>query len=128
MENITEKISIRLKPDQIDHLDQIMVQKDIKSRSQIIRTAIESFISENLEELASKKLVIRLPNGTINKLLDCMNVGDILNFNSAIQIALDRYLTSIEEDYLVKNKQLSEARFNRQKELANKLAGNEDLR
>ena len=128
MEINTEKISIRLKPEQLDNLDTIMLQKDIRSRSQLIRSAIESFISDNLEEIASKKLVVRLPNSTVNKLLDCMNAGDILNFGSAIQIALDRYLSSIEEDYLVKSKQLSEARFNRQKELANKLAGNEDLR
>jgi len=105
-----------------------MLQLEKKSRSQIIRIAIENFISENLEELASKKLVIRLPNNTINKLMDFINTGDILNVPSAVQIALDRYLSSIEDYYLTKRKQLKEAQLEYQKEIGNQLSRNENLR
>ena len=66
-ENISEKITVRLKPDQLEKLDTLMLQKDLNSRSQVIRIAIENFLSENLEDLASKKLVVRLPNNTVNK-------------------------------------------------------------
>ncbi|WP_455392531.1 hypothetical protein, partial [[Eubacterium] cellulosolvens] len=72
-----------------------MLQKDINSRSLVIRIAIENFISENLEELSSKKIVVRLSNNTVNKLMESISAGDVLNIPSAVQIALDRYLNSI---------------------------------
>ena len=104
-----------------------MLQQDLYSRSQVIRIAIENFISENIEEMASKKLIIRLPNNTLLKLLDAISAGDVLNIPSAVQIALDRLLSSIEEDYLTKRKQLFEARIKTQKELQNRLTQDQDL-
>jgi hypothetical protein len=41
---------------------------------------------------------------------------------------LDRYLNSIEDYYLLKRKQLLDARLEYQKELANKLSINENLK
>jgi len=127
-ENISEKITVRLKPDQLEKLDTLMLQKDLNSRSQVIRIAIENFLSENLEDLASKKLVVRLPNNTVNKLMECISAGDVLDIPSAVQIGLDRYLSSIEDYYLLKRKQLLDARLEYQKELANKLSTNENLK
>jgi hypothetical protein len=94
-----------------------MLQQDINSRSQVIRVAIENFISENIEETASKKILIRLPNNTILKLLDAISAGDVLNIPTAVQIALDRLLNSIEEEYL-----------KTQKELQNILTHDQDLK
>jgi metal-responsive CopG/Arc/MetJ family transcriptional regulator len=105
-----------------------MLQRDLSSRSQVIRIAIENFISENLEELSSQKIVIRLPNNTVNQLFDCINSGDVLNLPSAVQIALDRYLNSIEDYYLNKRKQLTDARLNYQKEVASKLSAKDALK
>jgi Arc/MetJ-type ribon-helix-helix transcriptional regulator len=127
-ENISEKITVRLKPDQLEKLDTIMLQKDLNSRSQVIRIAIENFLSENLEELSSKKVVVRLPNNTVNKLMECISAGDVLNIPSAVQIGLDRYLTSIEDYYLLKRKQLLDARLEYQKEVANEMSANENLK
>ena len=105
-----------------------MLQQDINSRSQVIRVAIENFISENIEETASKKIIIRLPNNTILKLLDAISAGDVLNIPTAVQIALDRLLSSIEEGYLTKRKQLFDARMKTQKELQNILTHDQDLK
>lgn len=127
-ENISEKITVRLKPDQLEKLDTIMLQKDLNSRSQVIRIAIENFLSENLEELSSKKVVVRLPNNTVNKLMECISAGDVLNIPSAVQIGLDRYLTSIEDYYLLKRKQLIDARLEYQKEVENEMSANENLK
>ncbi len=127
-ENISEKITVRLKPDQLEKLDTIMLQKDLNSRSQVIRIAIENFLSENLEELSSKKIVVRLPNNTVNKLMECVSAGDVLNIPSAVQIGLDRYLTSIEDYYLLKRKQLLDARLEYQKEVENEMSANENLK
>ena len=105
-----------------------MLQQDINSRSQVIRVAIENFISENIEETASKKIILRLPNNTILKLLDAISAGDVLNIPTAVQIALDRLLNSIEEGYLTKRKQLFDARMKSQKELQNILTHDQDLK
>ena len=105
-----------------------MLQQDINSRSQVIRIAIENFISENIEEMTSKKIILRLPNSTILKLLDAISAGDVLNIPSAVQIALDRLLTSIEENYLTKREMLFDARIKTQKELQNRLTHDQDLK
>jgi hypothetical protein len=117
-----------LKPDLLEKLDSILLQQDLTSRSQVIRIAIENFISENLEELSSKKIVVRLPNNTVNRLFDSINAGDVLNMPTAIQISLDRYLNSIDDYYITKRKQLMDARMEYQKEVANQMSANEMMK
>lgn len=105
-----------------------MLHQDFKNRSSMFRLAIENFISENLEEPLSKKLVVSLPNNTVNKLLDCISGGDVINIPSAVQIALDRYLNSIDDYYLTKRKQVLESRAEYQKEFANRLSTEDTLK
>lgn len=124
----SQKITIRLTPDQVENLDSIMLDRDIDSRSQVIRMAIENFISENLKDVTSQKVVLHLPNNTVNRLIDCISSGDILSFESGIQIAVDRHLSSIEDYYLIKRDQLSTARRKYQKEVAERLAANQTLK
>ena len=124
----SEKITIRLTPDQVESLDSIMLDRDIDSRSQVIRMAIESFISENLKDVSSQKVVLHLPNNTVNRLIDCISSGDILSIESGIQIAVDRHISSIEDYYLTKREQLSAARSRFQKEVAERLAANQTLK
>ena len=124
----TEKITIRLTPDQVENLDSIMLDRDINSRSQVIRMAIENFISENLKDVTAQKIIIRLPNNTVNRLIDCISAGDILSIENGIQISIDRYINSVEDYYLTKREQLSSARLKYQKEVAEKLSANEVLK
>ena len=124
----TEKVTFRLTPDQVENLDSIMLDRDIQSRSHVIRMAIESFISENLIDAAAQKVVVHLPTNTVNRLVDCVSAGDVLNIENAIQMSVDHYLTSIEDYYLIKRKQLSEARMDYRKEISTKLAANEAIK
>ena len=105
-----------------------MLRQDLTSRSSVIRLAIENFISENIEELASKKLVVRLPNNIVNRLVEFINSGDVLNLSSAVQIALVKYLESLENYYITKRQQLMNSRLQFQKEIANNLSSNNDLK
>ena len=111
----SEKITIRLTPDQVENIDSIMLNRDITSRSKVIRMAIENFISENLSDISSQKVVIHLANGVVNRLLDGVSAGDILNLESGIQIAIDRYLNSVEDYHLIKREQLQRARMEQRK-------------
>jgi predicted DNA-binding protein len=117
----TEKITIRLTPDQVENIDSIMLNRDIKSRSKVIRMAIENFISENLDSNA-QKVTVPLPNMTMNRLIDCVTAGDVLNVESAIQISIDRYLTSISDYYLQDRILLQTARSEEQKVRAERLS------
>ncbi len=121
----TEKVTIRLTPDQVEDIDSIILSHDIKSRSQVIRLALENFISENIKDPTSQKVVIHLPSNTVNRLLDFVSTGDVLNVENAIHLSLDRFLTSMEDFYLSKWKQLKVARFDYQNELAEKKAVND---
>ena len=114
----SEKITIRLTPDQVEDIDSIMLKHDNRSRSQVIRMALENFISENLIDASSQKVVVHLPNNTINRLMDCVASGDALSLENAIHLSVDRFLNSIEEFYLSRWKQLDFARFDYQKNRA----------
>ena len=69
-----------------------------------------------------------LPNNTVNRLIECVSAGDVLNLESAIQMSVDNYLTSIEDYYLTKRKQLNEARMEYRKDISNKLAASEAMK
>lgn len=124
----SEKITIRLTPDQVENIDSIMLNRDIRSRSKVIRMAIENFISENLIDLTSQKQIIHLPNTVINRLEDCISSGDVLNIETAIQIAIDRYLAQISDYYLKQRIELRNARLDEQKKRASRLSANDALR
>ncbi len=111
----SEKITIRLTPDQVENIDTIMLNRDIKSRSKVIRMAIENFISENLTDVNSQKLIVHLPNLTVNRLIDCVTAGDSSSVEAAIQISVDRFLNSITDYYIRDKKLLDIARKEEQK-------------
>jgi predicted DNA-binding protein len=124
----SEKITIRLTPDQVENIDTIMLNRDIKSRSKVIRMAIENYISENLTDVTSQKVMVHLPNTTFDRLVDCVSAGDVLNIDSAVQISIDRYLESITSYYLKQRGDLKRARLDEQKKRAARLAANNAVR
>lgn len=124
----TEKITIRLTPDQVENIDSIMLNQNINSRSQIIRMALENYISENLIDTSSQKVITHLPNNTINRLIDCISAGDLISIENAIQMSIETHLSSIEDYHLTKRKALKEARLEYQNEQANRLKANEALK
>ena len=124
----SEKITIRLTPDQVENIDTIMLGHDVRSRSKVIRMAIENFISENIKDSASQKVVLHLPNNVVSRLEDCVSAGDVANIESAIQISIDRYLTSIKDYYLSERRLLTSARMEEHKKQAERLAARENLK
>ena len=118
----TEKITIRLTPDQVENIDTIMLNRDIRSRSKVIRMAIENFITENLKDTHTHKFGLHLPNLTFNRLIDCVTAGEAVSVESAIQISIDRYLSSITDYYLHDRKLIELARRDEQKVRAEKLS------
>lgn len=118
----SEKITIRLTPDQVENIDTIMLSREIKSRSKVIRMAIENFISENLTDVSAQKVIFHLPNGTVDRLVDCVSAGDAISVESAIQISVDRYLESISNFYLRDSKELDRARLQAQKKRVSRLS------
>ncbi len=124
----SEKITIRLTPDQVENIDSIMLNRDIKSRSKVIRMAIENFISENLIDVSSQKQIVHLPNSILNRLEDCVSAGDVLSIETAFQIAIDRYLDHISDYYLKQRDDLRNARLEEQNKRASRLSANDALR
>jgi predicted DNA-binding protein len=117
----SEKITIRLTPDQVENIDTIMLNRDIRSRSKVIRMAIENFISENLTDENSQKVIIHLPTNTIDRFIDGVSAGDMLNLETGIQIAVDRYLNSVEDYHLIRRERLVKARLEQKKRADSKL-------
>jgi metal-responsive CopG/Arc/MetJ family transcriptional regulator len=99
MSENTERVTFRLTPEQADALDEIMVKFNLKTRSQVIRAAIENLIEDTAEEWNTRKLIIHIPKNNVIRLDNLVEDGLENTRETAVNKALDAYLDKKERYY-----------------------------
>ncbi|UCH90049.1 MAG: hypothetical protein JSV49_05240 [Thermoplasmata archaeon] len=99
MSEATERVTFRLTPTQTDAIDDIMLRFSYKTRSQVIRAAIENLINDTREEWNSKKIVFHVPKVNVIRLDNLVEDGFANSREDLINRALDDYLSKLEKYY-----------------------------
>jgi metal-responsive CopG/Arc/MetJ family transcriptional regulator len=122
MANTSERVTLRLKMDQVDALDTITIQRDYKNRSHAIRTAIENFINENNEEWNAEKIIVQIPKAVLRRLDEFIETGDILSRQEGIRTALVELIKYYDNYYIEAREKLQKAREKVQNESEQKVS------
>jgi metal-responsive CopG/Arc/MetJ family transcriptional regulator len=100
MQRSSERITIRLTPDQVEALDTIVLNKDYKNRSQGLRVAIENFIEEQIIDSRSEKVTTEIPRMIMMRLDDLIIGGFVNNRQEAVREAVRDFILKIESEYI----------------------------
>jgi len=96
MSDNTERVSFRLTATQADAIDDIMMRFSYKTRSQVIRAAIENLINESREEWNTKKIIFHVPKINVLKIDNAVEDGFAISREDLLNKALDKFLENIE--------------------------------
>ena len=100
MQRSSERITIRLTPDQVEDFDSIVLAQDFKSRSQALRVAIENFIEEQVIDARGEKLVLEIPRKIMMRLDDLIEDGYVNDRHEAARSAIREYILKLEAEYI----------------------------
>ncbi len=120
MQLSSERITIRLTPDQVEALDTIVLGQTFKNRSQALRIAIENFIKEQTSAVHGVKVVIEIPRMVMMRIENFIDYGWLENHNTFISEAIREYILSYENKYI--------KTYSQSKELLEKSAEDFDLK
>jgi len=88
----TEKITVRLTPDQIDTLNTIVKQENIGSISEAVRAAVQEFMENHSAPMIGEIINVKFPKEDVRKLNTIVECGDFLSANELIRIAVKEYV------------------------------------
>ena len=92
MASESERVTIRIPPDKIQHLQQLVKQGDFDTISDAIRAAIDRFIDQKFAPDYIRKLTIELPKGNVVELQHLVKQGDSVSVEDAIRNAVREYV------------------------------------
>jgi len=92
MASESERVTIRIPPDKIQHLHQLVKQGDYDTISDAIRAAIDRFIDQKFAPDYIRKLTIELPKGNVVELQHLVKQGDSVSVEDAIRNAVREYV------------------------------------
>ena len=88
----TERITVRVPADKLDKLDELVKRGEYRSKSDVVRAAIEKFIeTENVPSNISK-ITAELPKGDSVRLEQLVDDGDSVSVDDAIRHAVREYV------------------------------------
>ena len=88
----TERITVRVPADKLEKLDELVATGEYKSKSDVIRAAIERFIeTEDIPQNISK-IHVELPKGDSVSLEQLVEDGDSVSVDDAIRHAVREYI------------------------------------
>ncbi len=99
-EQATEKVTFRLTETQVEILDAIAFRKGLKSRSEAIRTAVESYITENSRDHRSRRLSLKFPPAVLAYLEGMVEDGEILSAEAGVLDATKQFIKQHQDFYL----------------------------
>ena len=106
-EQTTEKITFRATEEQLEKLDAIVTRKGLKSRSEVIRIAVENYLEENSEQHNSEKVSVQMPVAVLDYLDSMIERGEVLSREDALREAAKAYVKGDQHHYLNEWKQLT---------------------
>ncbi len=125
MQRSSERITIRLTPDQVENMDTIVLNQDFKSRSQALRVAIENFIEEQIIESRGEKVVVEVPRKIMMRLDDLIIDGYVNNRQEATREAIREFILKLESEYIHGYEEIQKRRHKISEELEVRQASRE---
>jgi Arc/MetJ-type ribon-helix-helix transcriptional regulator len=88
----TERVTIRLPPDRLKALIELVESGKYASLSDAIRTAIDRFIDTHFAPNHIRRITIELPKGNVIDLEKLVKDGDSVDVKDAIRCAVREYI------------------------------------
>jgi Arc/MetJ-type ribon-helix-helix transcriptional regulator len=88
----TERITVRVPADKLEKLDELVEKGEYKSKSDVIRAAIERFIETEDIPPNISKISVELPKGDSVSLEQLVEDGDSVSVDDAIRHAVREYI------------------------------------
>ncbi len=88
----SERVTIRLPPDKVKALHQLVKSGEFDNVSDAIRAAIDRFIDIHFAPDYIRKLMIELPKGNVVELKQLVKSGDSVSVEDAVRNAVREYV------------------------------------
>jgi Arc/MetJ-type ribon-helix-helix transcriptional regulator len=88
----TERITVRVPADKLEKLDEMVKSGDFKSKSDVVRVAIERFLETENVPTNISKITVELPKGDTVRLEQLVEDGDSVSIDDAIRHAVREYV------------------------------------
>lgn len=92
MPSESERVTIRLPPDKVKLLHQLVKTREYATISDAIRAAIDRFIEVQFAPDYLRKLMIELPKGNVVELQQLVKSGDSVSVEDAVRNAVREYV------------------------------------
>ncbi|MGQ0797805.1 MAG: ribbon-helix-helix domain-containing protein [Methanobacteriota archaeon] len=92
MPSESERVTIRIPPDKIHQLQQLVKSGDFDTISDVIRSAIDRFLDFKFAPDYIRKLMIELPKGNVVDLQQLVKSGDSVSVEDAVRNAVREYV------------------------------------
>jgi Arc/MetJ-type ribon-helix-helix transcriptional regulator len=92
MPSESERVTIRLPPDRVKALHQLVKSGTYTTISDVIRAAIDRFIDMQFSPDYIRKLMIELPKGNVVDLQQLVKSGDSVSVEDAVRNAVREYV------------------------------------
>ncbi len=102
------RITIRLSKAAAEQIQELVDSGEFKNTSEVIRAAIEKFLSERFTPPNVERVSVDLPKKTMEMLLELVQSGDVeaVDMNDAIRMAVKdyvrRYISRLAEEEIKK--------------------------
>lgn len=87
-----DRVTIRVEPDTIKALQQLVKKGEFDTVSDAIRAAIDRFIDQRFAPDYVRKMIIELPKGNVVDLQQLVKKGDSVSVEDAIRNAVREYV------------------------------------
>ena len=88
----SDRVTIRIPPEKIQSLQQLVKKGEFDTISDAIRAAIDRFIDQKFAPDYVRKLTIELPKGNVVDLQSLVKQGDSVSIEDAIRNAVREYV------------------------------------
>lgn len=88
----SDRVTIRIPPEKIHALQQLVKKGEFDTISDAIRAAIDRFIDQKFAPDYIRKLTIELPKGNVVELQALVKAGDSVSVEDAIRNAVREYV------------------------------------
>lgn len=92
MPSESDRVTIRIPPEKIQSLQQLVRKGEFDTISDAIRAAIDRFIDQKFAPDYVRKLTIELPKGNVVDLQSLVKAGDSVSIEDAIRNAVREYV------------------------------------
>ncbi|UCE75441.1 MAG: ribbon-helix-helix protein, CopG family [Methanomassiliicoccales archaeon] len=88
----TERITVRVPAEKLEKLDEMVKKGEFRSKSDVVRAAIEKFIDAEDVPSNISKITVELPKGDSIRLEQLVDDGDSVSIDDAIRHAVREYV------------------------------------